>query len=81
MIFSQAPENNISIFFTEICTSQGAPPVTTTLVANLPHVQTTLAANLLPVSTTLVANLPPVSATSAENFATVTAGVIDTSGT
>jgi hypothetical protein len=38
--------------FAEIFASQGAPPVSTTQVANLPPVPTTLAAKLPPVSTT-----------------------------
>jgi hypothetical protein len=42
--------------FAEIFASQGAPPVSTTLVANLPPVSTTLVAKLLLVSTTPVAN-------------------------
>ncbi len=58
--------------FAEIFASQGAPPVSTTPVANLPPVSTTLAAKLPPVSMTPEANcqryqghrrqiLPPVS--------------------
>ncbi len=56
--------------FAEIFASQGAPPVSTTPVANLPPVSTTPAAKLPPVSTTPVANLPPVSATPVANFST-----------
>jgi hypothetical protein len=63
--------------FAEIFASQGAPPVSTTPVANLP---TTPAAKLLPVSTTPVANLPPVSATPVANFFTIFASVVDTGG-
>ncbi len=63
--------------FAEIFASQGAPPVSTTPVANfstifasvvdtaanLPPVSTIPAANLPPVSTIPAANLPPVSTT------------------
>ena len=66
--------------FTEIFASQGAPPVSTTPVANLPPVSTTPAAKLPPVSTTPVANLPPVSATPVANFSTIFASVVDTGG-
>jgi hypothetical protein len=59
----------------EIFASQGAPPVSTTLVANLPPVSTTPAAKLLPVSTT-----PTVSATPAANFYTIFASVVDAGG-
>ncbi len=51
--------------FAEIFASQGAPPVSTTPVANLPPVTTTPAAKLPPVSTTPV---PPVSTTPVANF-------------
>ncbi len=62
--FPQAPENNIRAFqffrkFAEIFASQGAPPVSTTPVANLP-----------PVSMTSVAKLPPVSNATGGKFAT-----------
>ncbi len=60
--------------------SQGAPPVSTTLVANLPAVSTTPVAKLPPVSMTPVANLPPVSATPAANFSAIFASVVDTGG-
>jgi hypothetical protein len=66
--------------FAEIFASQGAPPVSTTPVANLPPVSTTPAAKLPPVSTPPVANLPPVSATPAANFYTIFASVVDTGG-
>jgi len=66
--------------FAEIFASQGAPPVSTTPVANLPPVSTTPAAKLPPVSTTPVANLPPVSATPVANFSTIFASVVDTGG-
>ncbi len=56
----------------------GAPPISTTPVANLSPVSTKPAANLPPVSTTPVANLLPVSTTPAINFAAGTAGVVDT---
>ncbi len=49
--------------FAEIFASQGAPPVSTTPVANFPQ-----------VSTTSAAKLPPVSTTPAANFSTVFAG-------
>ncbi len=49
--------------FAEILASQGAPPLSTTPVANLPLMSMTLAAKLPPVSMTPVANLPPVSTT------------------
>ena len=55
--------------FAEIFASQGAPPVSTTPVANLPPVSTTPAAKLLPVSATPVAN-----------FSTIFACVVDTGG-
>jgi hypothetical protein len=64
--------------FAEIFASQGAPPVSTTLVANLPPVSTTPAEK--PVSTTPVTNLPPVSATQVANISTIFASVIDTGG-
>jgi hypothetical protein len=54
--------------FAEIFASQGAPPVSTTPVANLPPVS-------IPV-----ANLPPVSMTPAANFATSSPCVVDTGG-
>jgi hypothetical protein len=66
--------------FAEIFASKGAPPVSTTPVANLPPVSTSPAAKLPPVSTTPAANLPPVSATPAANFATSLASVVDTGG-
>jgi hypothetical protein len=66
--------------FAEIFASQGAPPVSTTPVANLPPVSTTPAAKLPPVSTTPVANLPWVSATPVANFSTIFASVVDTGG-
>ncbi len=52
--------------FSKICgdihksRTQGATPVSTTPVANLPPVSMTPVAKLLPVSTTPAANLPPV---------------------
>jgi hypothetical protein len=49
--------------FAEIFASQGAPPVSTSVL-------TTLAAKLPPVSTTPSENLPPVSTTPAAYFAT-----------
>ncbi len=55
--------------FAEIFASQGAPPVSTTPVANLP-----------PVSMTLAAKLPPVTTTLAANFYTIFASVVDTGG-
>jgi hypothetical protein len=55
--------------FAEIFTSQGAPPVSTTPVANLP-----------PLSTTPAENLPPVLSTLAANFATSFTSVVDTGG-
>jgi hypothetical protein len=73
IIFPQAPKNKILVisnFFQHLALifgSQDAPPVSTTLAANLPL-----------VSTTPVANLPLVSMTAAVNFVTGTAGVIDT---
>jgi hypothetical protein len=66
--------------FADIFASQGAPPVSTTPVANLPPVSTTPAAKLPPVSTTPVANLPPVSATPVANFSTIFASVVDSGG-
>ncbi len=66
--------------FSEIFASQGAPPVSTTPVANLPPMSTTPTAKLSPVSTTLAANLPLVSTTPAANFATSFASVVDTGG-
>jgi hypothetical protein len=60
MTFPEAPENNIKVIsnflrkFTEIFASQGAPPLSTTPVANLPPVPLVLL--------TPVANWPPVSA-------------------
>ncbi len=66
--------------FAEIFASQGAPPVLTTPVANLPAVSTTPTAKLPPVSTTPVANLRPVSATPAATFYTIFASVVDTGG-
>jgi hypothetical protein len=67
--------------FAEIFASQGAPPVSTTPVANLPPVSATPVANfstifasvvdtgvkLPPVSATPAANLPPVSLTPVAN--------------
>ncbi len=55
--------------FAEIFASQGAPPVSTTPVANLP-----------PASTTQAAKLPPVLATPVANFSTIFASVVDTGG-
>ncbi len=66
--------------FAEIFTSQGAPQVSTTPVANLPQVSTTPALKLPPVSTAPAANLPPVSTTPAANFGTSFASVVDTGG-
>ncbi len=66
--------------FTKIFASQGARPVSTTPVANLPPVSTTPAEKLPPVSTTPVANLAPVSATPAANSYTIFASVVDTGG-
>ncbi len=63
--------------FAEIFASQGAPPVSTTPVGNLPLGSMTPAAKLPPVSTTPVANLPPVSATPVANFSTIFASVVD----
>jgi hypothetical protein len=64
--------------FAEIFASQGASPVLTTPVANLPLVSTSPAAIL---STTPVGNLPPVSATPVANFSTIFAtGVNDAGG-
>jgi hypothetical protein len=54
----------------EIFASQGAPPASTTPVANLPPASTTQAAKLPLKLTTPAANLPPVSMTLAANFAT-----------
>ena len=65
--------------FAEIFASQGAPPVSTTPVANLPPVSRTPAAKLPPVSTP-EANLPSVSATPAANFYNIFAIVVDTGG-
>jgi hypothetical protein len=48
--------------------SQGAPPVSMTPVANLPPMSTTPAAKLPLVSMTPAANLPPVSMTQAGNY-------------
>jgi hypothetical protein len=48
--------------FAEIFASQGAPPVSTKLVANLPPVSTTPAANLATIFASVVdtgSNLPP----------------------
>jgi hypothetical protein len=79
--------------FAEIFTSQGAPPLSTTPVANLPPMSRTPAANLPPVSTIVHwwqicqrcqlhrwQILPPVSTTLAANFATGTYGVVYTGG-
>ncbi len=49
--------------------SQGAPPVSTTPVANLP-----------PVSTTPATKLPPVLTIPVANFYTIFASVVDTGG-
>jgi hypothetical protein len=57
--------------FAEIFASQGAPPVSTTLVANLPPVSATPVANFPPFSPVLlipVANLPLVSTKPAANL-------------
>jgi hypothetical protein len=71
----QAPKNNIMVIsnffsqkFTEIFTSQGAPPVSTTPVAKLPPLSTTPAANFPLLSTPPVANSPSVSTTLAVNL-------------
>jgi hypothetical protein len=53
----------------KIFESKGAPPVSTTSVANLP-----------PVSMTPAAKLPPASTTPAANFASSFASVVDTGG-
>jgi hypothetical protein len=66
--------------FWEILVSQGAPPLSTTPVANFPPVSMTTTAKLPPVSTTLVPNLPPVLATLAANFYTIFASVVDNGG-
>jgi hypothetical protein len=63
--------------FAEIFISQGAPPVSMTLVANL---STTPAAKLLLVSTTQAANLPLVSTILVANFATSFTSIVDTGG-
>jgi hypothetical protein len=60
--------------FVEIFVSQGAPPVSTTLVVNLPPVPLVsmiLVATLLPVSTTQAVNLPPVSTTPVAKMRTI----------
>ncbi len=67
--FPEAPENNIRVIsnflrkFAEIFASQGAPPVSTTPVANLPPIPLVLltpVANWPPVSTIPAENLPPL---------------------
>ncbi len=59
--------------FAEIIASQGAPPVSTKPLANLPPVSMPMSMSMTPV-----AKLPPVLMTPAENFATSSACVVDT---
>ncbi len=75
IIFPQALENNTRVVSRYLFASQSAPPVSTTLVANLPPVSTTSAEKLLLVSTTQSANLSPVSTTPAAYFANSSTGV------
>jgi hypothetical protein len=66
--------------FAEIVVCQGAPPVSTTPVANLPPVSTTPAAKLLPVSTTPAANLSTNFASVVDTGGKFATGVNDTDG-
>jgi hypothetical protein len=67
--------------FSEIFASQGATPVSTTLVANLPPMTTTPAPKLLPVTTTPVANFATSSASATVVYTGGKfAGVNDTRG-